>query len=136
MVTFSIVSEYSLNPPTAFGRFKIPGGPLYDLARIKLLVEDENKLLSWTPKCRNDVHKFFSGDLAEVADLIQRLKPANYRDSEWCENGKGSMLACDAYTVQRTEVLPATGKQETFEYFLKFAIGKSGVLVLVVSCHT
>ena len=136
MVTFNIVSEYSFKPPTEFGRFKIAGGPLYDLARVQLLVEDENNLLSWTSKCRNDVVKFFSGDLAEVVDLIQRLKPANYRDSEWCENGKGSMVACDAYTVQRTEVMPATGKQETFEYFLKFAISKSGVLVLVVSCHT
>ena len=56
-------------------------------------------------------------------------------DSEWCENGKGGIAACDAYTVYRVEEIPITGKQESFEYFLKFAIGKTGVVVLLVSCH-
>ena len=135
MVTFIVVSEYSQDPPVEFGRFKIAGGPLYGLERIQVLIEDEANLLAWTQKCRNDVHKYFSGDLAEVSDLLQRLKTSDYRDSEWCENGRGSLAACDAYAVRRTEAVPATGKREAFEYFLKFAIGKSGVLVLVVSCH-
>ena len=64
--------------------------PLYDLDRVQALIEDENNLLAWTQKCRNDVFKFFSGNYAEVADLIQRLKPRDYIDSEWCENGKGA----------------------------------------------
>ena len=136
MVTFIVVSEYSQDPPDGLGRVKIADGPLYDLARIQALIEDESNLLAWTPKCRSDVHKYFSGDLAEVADLIERLKPSDYRDSEWCENGKGSIAACDAYTVRRTEDVPATGKRATFGYFLKFAIAKTGALVLVVSCHS
>ncbi len=136
MVNFIVISEYSQDPPDEFGRFKIAGGPLYGLERIQALLEDESKLVALTQKCRNDVHKYFSGDLAEVVDLMQRLNPSDYRDSEWCESGKGSIAACDAYTVRRTEEVPATGKRATFEYFLKFAIGKSGVLVLVVSCHT
>ena len=135
MVTFVIVSEYSQGPPIEFGRFKIGVGPLYDLARIQALVEDENNLLAWTKKSRDDVFKFFSGDYVEVADLIQRLKPQDYIDSEWCENGKGQVAACDAYSVLRIEELAATGRRATFEYFLKFAIGKTGVLILVVSCH-
>ena len=136
MVSFVVDSEYSQDPPTEFGRFKIAGGPLYDLARIHALVTDENKLVGWTQKCRADVFKFFSGDYAEVADLIQRLKPTDLIDSEWCENGKGRIAACHAYSVRRTEEVPATGKRETYEYFLKFAIGKTGILVLVISCHT
>lgn len=135
MVNFRVVSEYSDNPPTASGRLKIVDGPLYDLARIQTLVEDETQLLAWTPKCRKDVHKFFSGDLAEVADLLQLLSTLDYRDSEWCEDGKGNIAASDAYTVRRMEEVIVTGKRAMCTYFLKFAIGKSGVLVLVVSCH-
>jgi hypothetical protein len=38
----------------------------------------------------------FDGFLAEVVYLIQRLKPRDYIDSEWCENGHGFIAACDA----------------------------------------
>ena len=136
MVTFNILSEYSQDPPTEFGRFKISIGPLYELARVQSLVEDENRLKAWTKKCRNDVDKHFDGDYEEVAKLIQCIKARDYLDSEWCENGSGGIAACDVYAVRQTEVVAATGKRETFEYFLKFAIGKAGNLVLVVSCHT
>jgi hypothetical protein len=136
MVTFNVLSEYSQDPPTEFGRSKISVGPLYDLARVQALAEDEDKLLALTKKCRNDVDKFFAGDYAEVAELIKSLKDHDYIDSEWCESGSGGIAACDAYKVRRVEEVPGTGKRETFAYFLKFAIGKAGNLVLVVSCHT
>ena len=45
------------------------------------------------------------------------------------------MAACDAYSICRLEVIPATGKAIPVEYFLKFSIGKAGNLVLLVSCH-
>lgn len=130
-----ILSEYSQEPPTEYGRSKIAGGPLYDLARVHALAKD-NKLNALTKKCRNDVDKFFAGDYEEVAELILCLKEKDYIDSEWCENGGGGIAACDAYSVRRAEELPVTGKRCTFEYFLKFAISKTGALVLVVSCHT
>ena len=136
MVTFIVLSEYSQDPPTEFGRIKIARGPLYDLARVQALVADDNKLLAWTQKCRKDVDKFFSGEIAEVANLVQCLQAKDYIDSEWCENGRGHLAACDAYQVSRLEVIPATGQQARFVYFLKFAIGKTGNVVLVVSCHT
>ncbi len=135
MVTFYILSEYSQDPPTESGRAKI-AGPLYDLERVWALAQGEGNVNALTRKCRSDVDKFFDGDYAEVAALIQATKARDYLDSEWCENGSGAIAACDAYTVRRTEVVAATGKRETFEYFLKFAIGKAGNLVLVVSCHT
>jgi len=118
------------------GRVKIAVGPLYDLARVHALAKDSDKLKALTKKCRNDVDKFFAGDYEEVAELILCLKRKDYIDSEWCENGGGGIAACDAYSVRRVEELPVTGKRYTFEYFLKFAISKTGALVLVVSCHT
>lgn len=136
MVIPVILSEYSQEPPTERGRVKIAAGPLYDLARVHALAKDSDKLKALTKKCRNDVDKFFAGDYEEVAELILCLKGGDYIDSEWCENGGGGIAACDAYCVRRVEELPATGKRYTFEYFLKFAISKTGALVLVVSCHT
>ena len=111
-------------------------GPLYDLKRVCALAQDEDKVQALTRNCRKDVDKFFDGDYGEVAALIQAVKAGDYIDSEWCENGSGAIAACDAYSVRTAEVLRATGKLVTFEYFLKFAIGKAGNLVLVVSCHT
>ena len=136
MVTFHVISEYSQDPPTEVGRVKIAVGPLYDLERIWALAQDEDKVQALTRNCRRDVDKFFDGDYEQVASLIRAAKASDYIDSEWCENGSGGIAACDAYSVRRTEVIRATGKVVTFDYFLKFAIGKAGNLVLVVSCHT
>jgi len=37
--------------------------------------------------------------------------------------------------VRRREWVSAVKKEMNMEYFVKFAIGKTGALVLVVSCH-
>jgi hypothetical protein len=135
MVTITIVSEYSSNPPTESGRVKIAGGPLYSLERVKALIQDENRLQAWTEKCRKDVRKWFDDDWQSVVDLLGSLESGDYIDSEWCENGKGAIAACDAYSYRVTETAPATGKPIRMDYFLKFAVSKTGTLVLMVSCH-
>lgn len=130
-----VVSEYSANPPSESGRVKIAGGPLYDLPRVQVLIQDDNQLLAWTEKCRKDVRKWFDDDWQRVGNLLGSLKDADYIDSEWCENGKGAIAACDAYSCYVTETAPATGKPLRMEYFLKFAVSKTGTLVLMASCH-
>jgi hypothetical protein len=137
MVKSLVLSEYSDNPPQASetGRIKIRQGPLYALERVQELVSDENQLIAWTEKCLKDVHKLFDGDLSLVAELIRCLKTTDYIDSEWCQNGRGALAACDAYSIRRQEVMAGTGRSMPVEYFLKFAIGKTGKLVLTVSCH-
>ena len=137
MVKLFVLSEYSTNPPSELGtdRIKISGGPLYELARVQTLVQDEDRLKAWTEKCRKDVRKWFDDDLQRVVDLITDLKESNYIDSEWCGNGKGAIAASDAYSLRRTETAPATGQSLRMEYFLKFAVNKTGTLVLMVSCH-
>lgn len=135
MVKMIILSEYSLNPPEAeVGRVKIGGGPLYDLVRVQAMASN-SQLAAWTEKCRKDVHKWFDSDLERVAELILSLQPKDYIDSEWCENGKGAIAACDAYSLNVTETAPATGKPVRMEYFVKFAVSKTGALVLIASCH-
>ncbi len=136
MVKIFVVSEYSQQPPDPWeGRRKIAGGPLYDLARVQKLAGGAHQLQAWTEKCRKDVRKWFDDDLECVARLILWLKPKDYKDSEWCENGKGAIAACDAYTVNVVETVPTTGRSVCMEYFLKFAVSKTGALVLIVSCH-
>jgi hypothetical protein len=45
-------------------------------------------------------------------------------------------VAADAYSLRRSEWVAAARKDMLIEYFVKFAIGRSGSLVLIVSCHT
>lgn len=136
MVKIFVVSEYSRDPPDdGRGRVKIAGGPLYELARVQALVVAPDRLQTWTQKCRKDVRKWFDDDLERVVALIKGLTPGDYIDSEWCENGKGAVAACDAYSLRVTEEAPATGRPVYMEYFLKFGVSKTGALVLIVSCH-
>jgi hypothetical protein len=133
MVNFVIVSEYSGAPPPG-DRVKIGGGPLYPLDRVQGLVSAPAQLTLWTRRCRVTVQEF-GWDAEDVAGLIESLRQTDYKDSEWCDNGRGAWAACDAYTLRRRELIEAAHKEMTVEYFLKFAIGKTGALVLMVSCH-
>ena len=138
MVRIFVLSEYSSDPPEVLGdeRTKICGGPLYDLGRIQAIVSDETKIQQWTEKCRKDIVKWFDSDTDQVIDLIAQLRESDYVDSEWCTNGRGAVAACDAYKVERFEVVPRMNKPVRVEYYLKFAVGKTGALVLLVSCHS
>lgn len=138
MVKNTVLSEYSSDPPEGSGRVKIAterGQPLYSLERVHAIVADEQGLVLWTRKCQQDVHKLFDSDLERVAALIQALRKDVYIDSEWCENGHGGWAACDAYRIRRQEIREVSDQSVTVEYFVKFAVSKSGQLVLLVSCH-
>lgn len=136
MVKTIVVSAYSLNPPEGGeGRVKIANGPLYDLAKLQALANEDGALKLWTDKCRKDVRKWFDDDFERVVALIGALRAADYIDSEWCENGKGAMAACDAYSLGVMEAVAGINKPIRTEYFLKFAESKTGALVLLVSCH-
>ena len=135
MVKIFVVSEYSQHPPEdGRGRIKIANGPLYDLNRVQKLAA-AGGLKTWTDRCDKTVYELFAGDLAEVADLFGLLRPVHYRDSEWCTNGRNAWAACDAYVLRRSEWVASLDKEVEVEYFLKFAVGKTGQLVLLVSCH-
>lgn len=135
MVTFKNLSAYEGAPPKDGGSRKITGGPLYELAKIQALSAQPGSVKLWTRRCV-DKAADLGFDAAGVGGLIRELSNQDYRDSEWCENGKGGTAACDAYTLSRLEHVEATNKSYRIEYFLKFALSKTGTLVLMVSCHT
>lgn len=135
MVTFKNLSAYEGTPPKDGESRKIAGGPLYKLAEIQALATTPDAVKLWTGKCRRDVANL-TLDAADVGALLQELTERDYRDSEWCDNGKGVWAACDAYNLRRNEYVETAGKTYRMEYFLKFALSKTGKLVLMVSCHT
>jgi hypothetical protein len=134
MVRFKIISEYSGDPEPG-DRVKIGSGPLYDLVCVQELSKQPSGVQLVTRKCRQDVQNL---DLDEdgVAQLLLSLSARDYKDSEWCDNGNGAWAACDTYTFRRTEWVETAHKNMTMNYFLKFAIGKAGNLLLMLSCHT
>lgn len=134
MVTFKNLSAY-VGPLPAGDDRKIAGGPLYKLTEIQAVAAAPDAVQLWTVKCRRDVANL-TLDAADVGAMLQELTERDYRDSEWCDNGKGAWAACDAYTLRRVEYLENAGKSFRMEYFLKFALSKTGKLVLMVSCHT
>lgn len=135
VVTFINISAYNGEPPQFGNTRKILVGPLYGLRAVQSLTQTPSAVNLWTQKCRRDVSDL-GFDIADVCELIRELKDRDYRDSEWCENGRGAWAACDAYTLRRLEFLEKAGKSFPMEYYLKFALSKTGALLLMVSCHT
>lgn len=129
------LSAYSGEPPGDGKTRKIDGGPLYDLARIKALSGLPDTVNLWTAKARHDAANLAMAP-ADVGGMIRQLTEHDYRDSEWCDNGKGSCAACDAYALTRDEYVEHAGTSYRLVYFLKFAESRTGRLVLIVSCHT
>jgi hypothetical protein len=122
-------------PPAPGKVRKIVGGPLYELANIQKRVKQPGSINLWTAKCRRDAANLML-DTSDLSAMVCELLNSDYRDSEWCENGKGFWAACDAYILRRSEFVEQAGRHLNVMYFLKFAESKTGNLVLIVSCHT
>ena len=117
---------------------RIAAGPLYAVDDVLEALAAQT-LRVVTRKAMRDVQAL-SLDDEELAQLIRRaVQYGRYKNSEWCETGRThaaiSWAACDAYTVSRDEWNETAGKSFPCEYYLKFAIGKTGLVLLVVSCH-
>lgn len=140
MVNNRIVSRYkgSLPQGTGPGARAIAGGPLYPENEVLTVLDQTNtdNLVLWTGKCRDDLQKY-GWDIDDARELLRfALKNGRYRGAEWCVQGSnGPWAACDAYSARRREWIEAAHKELDVEYFVKFAIGQTGALLLLVSCH-
>lgn len=132
------VSAYTGAPPENDTSNRcIEGGPLYSKGDVlAVLAQGESSLLPWTKKCKNDIQAF-SFDTRDAIKLVEEaLKVGRFRNSEWCvQKPSGPWAACDAYELQRKEWVQVAHKEMLFNYFVKFAIGKAGKVLLLVSCH-
>lgn len=116
----------------------IAGGPLYDPRRVlELLQGDGSSIHPWTKKCVKDMRDKLCLDHEGVADLVRdAVTRGRYLNSQWCIGNRDHIwAACDAYVLRREEYIVYAHKFMEIEYYLKFAINKSGKLLLLVSCH-
>lgn len=64
------------------------------------------------------------------------ITQGQYVNSQWCvQKPTGPWAACDGYRLFRDEWVEYAHKEMRYEYYVKFAIGKTGKLLLLVSCH-
>jgi|TARA_R110002033_G_scaffold147617_2_gene184828 hypothetical protein len=133
------VSAYNGSPPNEVGdgRIYISGGPLYPIEDIVALLDaDERHTILWTRQCKSHVQQL-AYEIGDVQQLIkQAVTQGRYLNSEWCaQKPTGPWAACDGYRLLRDEWVDHAHKEMRFEYYVKFAIGKTGKLLLLVSCH-
>lgn len=137
MVNHRVVSRFSEQPPLSMnGRAKIAGGPLYSADEVVRILNDAPPVFG-TSKCIKDAQNLCLDDTAVGMLLKEAVTQGRYKDSEWCElKSGGPIAACDAYELKRMEWNEFAHKELECNYFLKFAIAKTGKIVVTVSCHT
>ena len=134
----TIISRWVGERPAAGADREIRGGPLYPAEDVRAVLSGAglNKVSTWTRKCLVDAQKLSFGtrDIGELVEFA--LRHGRYLGSEWCEQKSGGpWAACDAYSLIRREKLPHTGRELDVEYYIKFAISRTGNVILVASCH-
>ena len=139
MVNNMIVSRFTGQLPEGVSSDrKILGEPLYAAHEIlELLASCGSKAIyAWSRKCNEDIQKWAldADDLLGLVELA--VRSGRYIGAEWCvQKPNGPRAACDAYSVIRREWRAAAHKEKDIEYYIKFAIGKTGNILLLVSCH-
>lgn len=103
---------------------------------LALLKSNPIAVRVWTVDCGEDI-AMLGFDMSEVANLVsEAVTNGRFHGSEWCtQKPSGPWAICDAYVLKRAEWNQAAKKDITYEYFVKFAIGRSGKVLLLVSCH-
>lgn len=139
MVNTTIVSRFTGELPLQAGACrKIAGGPLYPEEEVLALLAGTGgeAVRAWTERCSRDLQKWSldADDLCELIDIAVRA--GRFIGAEWCvQHPNGPWAACDAYSLVRQEWVPHARRDMEFTYYVKFAIAKTGKVLLVVSCH-
>ena len=114
---------------------KISDGPLYAPATINSIASN-NKFQFWSNGAITDQRKWML-TVEYAAYLVQEaMKHGKFRNSEWClAKPGGPWAACDVYLVTVKEWIKASNKEMAITYYLKFAISKTGQMLLSASNH-
>lgn len=138
MVSANIVSRFSGTPPVAGENRHISDTPLYAPAELLELLGRQgcDGITQWTRDCIRDMQKW-SLSLDDALELIElAVKRGRFLGAEWCHQKPGGpWAACDAYSLTRLEWIDHAHREMNVEYYVKFAIGKTGQILLLVSCH-
>lgn len=86
-----------------------------------------------TKKCISDVANL-EKDEEDLRESIKRaVKHGRFIGSEWC--GINSNVWTDAYNFREDAWLEAAHKEMECDLYVKFCVGKTGVVVMVISFH-
>jgi hypothetical protein len=132
------VSRYDADPPASGDNTtnrKIPGGPLYPAHEVAVLAE-QSALIFWTRGAVEDSQKW-KIDVADASSLLTAaLRSGRFLGAEWCkQKSSGPWAACDAYPVTRREWRQAAHRDVECTYYIKFAVSKTGQVLLMASNH-
>lgn len=139
MVNNNNISRYDGTVPISEdAERKIIGTPIYGEADVFALLKENgsNGLVAWTRKCKEDLQKY-ELDADDILNLVELcFRGGKFLGSEWRQQSpNGCWAACDAYRVYVKQWVSNANKELDFEYYIKFAIGKTGQLLILVSCH-
>lgn len=114
-------------------------GPLYSRCEVEKALESGQPVTLATVKCIKNVQDLLLDD-EDVKKLVElAISSGQFRNSQWCilktNGGIRAWAACDGYAVNRDEWNDAAFKNIPVSYYIKFAIGKSGSVILTISCH-
>jgi hypothetical protein len=134
-----VVSKYSTGfPGPGMPAREIAGGPLYTSTEVMTLLAEKGSqvIRAWTRKCIDDIQKLCLDD-EDVFELVtEAVRCGRFTGSEWCEQQpNGPWAACDAYELKHREWSDVAKKELEYTYYIKFAIGMTGAILLLVSCH-
>ena len=126
------------NPPPKDAGDKereVAGGPKYPKAEVLALLADI-RIRIWTTDCAKDLAKLELDTDGAAALAAEAVSHGKFQKSLWCvQSPAGPSAICDAYNLRRKEWNNAAKKDLYCEYYVKFAIGQSGAVLLLVSLH-
>lgn len=138
MVSSKIISRYSKGgAPGPGASRRISGGPLYPQPEVLELLTKAAEVRPVTKVCIDDVQILKLS--CDKLNLLLRTAITNgrYLNGQWCETGKpGVWAACDAYKLVWHASNDADDDEPGLPLYVKFCIGKTGVIMLLISCHT
>ncbi|EPY7248011.1 hypothetical protein ACLH1Q_06830 [Klebsiella sp. 1SOBk8mer] len=112
---------------------KISGGPLY---KNILTIIESAKISAITQQCSKDVAELGKDEDCLKSSISLAVSRGRFLGSEWCQiNANNVWAACDAYSFTEKAWIEAAHKEMDCEIYIKFCIGKSGAVVLIVSFH-
>jgi len=113
----------------------IASTPIYDPEEVLALAQVE-KAMFWTRGARSDATKW-SLDISDISELIAAaVQGGRFQGAQWCQQSPdGPWAACDSWSVTRSEWIENAGKYLDTTYYLKFAISRTGTVLLIVSNH-
>ena len=137
MVNDKVVSRFTGVPTREAGGI-IQKAPLYPVDEVLRLLGERGSegVTYWTRDCVRDVRNLVL-DPEDVVDLIKHaVNAGRFLNAQWCQQKpEGPWAACDAYSVVRREWIPAAFKDFDIKYYVKFALSRSGKVLLLISCH-